>query len=73
MLVKFVFADDFVGHGYAERLHWVSVGVVVGPDHLIEVVDDVLLRTHLKIITLQTKIIYSQLYNPMDEDEFNDF
>lgn len=42
MLVQLVLFDDLIGHGDSERLHGVTVGVVVGADHLVEVVDHVL-------------------------------
>lgn len=66
MLVQIIFSHDLICHCNSQWLHWVSVGVVISSDHLVEIVDHVLLRTHLNIITLQTKIIYSQLYNLMD-------
>jgi hypothetical protein len=66
MLIQIVFSYDLISHRNSQWLHWVSVCVVIGSYHLVEVIDHVLLRTHLNIITLQTKIIYSQLYNPMD-------
>ena len=50
MLVELVLAYDFVRHSYSERLHGVGEGVVIGADHLIEVVNHVLFEVHHDII-----------------------
>ena len=46
VLIEVVFADDLVGHGHPEGFHGVSEGVVVGADHLVEVVNHIFFRGH---------------------------
>ena len=46
MLVELIFFDYFIGHGHSQRLHGVCEGVVIGSDHLVEVVHYVFLEVH---------------------------
>ena len=46
MLVELIFFDYFIGHGHSEGFHGVCEGVVVGADHLVEVVHYVFLEVH---------------------------
>ena len=56
MLVQIVFTDDLVSHGHAEGLHGMGEGVVVGPDHLVEVVDCVFFSCHYVYIIAVTQL-----------------
>lgn len=46
VIVEFILADDFVGHGDSQRLHGVAIRVVESADHLVEIVDAVFLELH---------------------------
>lgn len=47
-VIKAVFADDLVSHGNSQWFHGVINCVVVGADHVIEVVDSVKILFSLK-------------------------
>lgn len=72
MLIQLIFPDNLVCHGHAEGLHRMGEGVVIGPDHLVEVVDYIFVRVHYVYIIAVSPLIICKLIF-MDEDEFNDF
>lgn len=50
-LIDGVALDKLVGHGDPERFHGVVVGVVIGADHLVEVVDNILFEVEHSFIS----------------------
>jgi len=49
VIVEFVLAHYFVSHGHPERFHGMAEGVVVGADHLVEVINHILFVLHHSI------------------------
>lgn len=46
VVVELVFFYYLVGHGYSEGFHGVGEGVVVGADHVVEVIHHVFFEVH---------------------------
>lgn len=46
MLIDVVLLDDLVSHGHPQWLHGMRKGIMIGTNHLVEVIHHILFKVH---------------------------